>query len=130
MKIDRRNMKIDRRTFIKNTTIGTAGLAAFGVPGILTGNGRPYPIKRFRPLSRHQRLRLIEMARFGKKRPNRTRQGMVITSHPLATHEAVRVLKEGGNACDAALTASVTQTVVEPHMTAITGVLSMLYFDH
>ena len=122
-------MKIDRRTFIKNTTIGTAGLAAFGVPGILTGNGRPYPIKRFRPLSRHQRLRLIEMARFGKKRPNRTRQGMVITSHPLATHEAVRVLKEGGNACDAALTASVTQTVVEPHMTAITGVLSMLYFD-
>ena len=72
-------MKIDRRTFIKNTTIGTAGLAAFGMPGVLIGNGRPLPIRKFRPLSRHQRLRLIDIARFGKKKPAREEQGMVIT---------------------------------------------------
>jgi gamma-glutamyltranspeptidase/glutathione hydrolase len=57
------------------------------------------------------------------------REAMVITSHPLATHEAVRVLKEGGNACDAICTAALCQTVIEPHMTTITGVFSLLYFD-
>ena len=54
---------------------------------------------------------------------------MVICSHPLATRAGVDVLKAGGNAADAALATSICQTVVEPHMTGITGVLSMLYFD-
>jgi gamma-glutamyltranspeptidase/glutathione hydrolase len=54
---------------------------------------------------------------------------MVVTSHPLATRAATDVLRAGGNACDAALCASVTQTVVEPHMTTLTGVLSMLHFE-
>ena len=51
---------------------------------------------------------------------------MAICSHPLATHEAVEILRRGGNTCDAALCAAITQTVVEPHMTGITGILSML----
>ena len=54
---------------------------------------------------------------------------MAICSHPLATREAVKILRRGGNACDAALCASITQTVIEPHMTGITGVFAMLYFD-
>ena len=54
---------------------------------------------------------------------------MAITSHPLATRAAVDILERGGNACDAALAASITQTVVEPHMTTITGCLSQMYFD-
>ena len=54
---------------------------------------------------------------------------MAICSHPLATRAALNVLKNGGNACDAALCTSATQTVVEPHMTTITGMLSMLYYD-
>jgi gamma-glutamyltranspeptidase/glutathione hydrolase len=69
------------------------------------------------------------MAQFGRKKGASSSKGMVICSHPLATHEAVRILKQGGNACDAALTASITPTVVEPHMTTITGVFSMLYHD-
>ena len=39
------------------------------------------------------------------------------------------MLRDGGNACDAALCAAMTQTVVEPHMTTITGMLSLLYHD-
>ena len=38
-------------------------------------------------------------------------------------------MKKGGNAADAALAACITQTVVEPHMTTITGCLSLLYYD-
>ena len=52
--------------------------------------------------------------------------GMCATSHPLAAQVAVEVLKDGGNAMDAAVAGAVILGICEPHSTGIGGDLFAL----
>lgn len=55
-------------------------------------------------------------------------RGMVATSQPQAAYEAVRVLADGGNAVDAAVTASILLGVLEPMQIGLGGDLMALVY--
>jgi len=123
-------MKYNRRDFIKRAMAGAAATGLGGTGLLWPNNGSNKALSWERDTtSDRERKQLIAEAQFGRKTPAKSKEGMVICSHPLATREAIKVLKSGGNACDAGLCASITQTVIEPHMTGIAGIFSMLYYD-
>lgn len=134
-------MATDRRDFLKlagggavaagvlgATTTAQAASSARRAPAISTSLGTPDGATPG-SVDPEERRRLVGKAVFGPKDAVEGDGGMVICAHPLATRAGTDMLRAGGNAADAALTTAVTQCVVEPHMTGITGVLGMLYFD-
>ena len=55
--------------------------------------------------------------------------GMVASGHPLASQAGVRVLQDGGNAIDAAVTAAGVLAVTKPEANGIGGDMFLLYYD-
>src|SRR5262245_14731876 len=58
-----------------------------------------------------------------------TRRGLVASPHVLASEAALTILREGGNAVDAAIAAAITIAVVYPHMNSIGGDSFWLTYD-
>jgi gamma-glutamyltranspeptidase/glutathione hydrolase len=65
----------------------------------------------------------------GTRSPAVGRHGMIATSQPLASAAGLKVLLDGGNAFDAAITAAAVLAVVEPSMNGIGGDLLAIVWD-
>ncbi|MDQ0217981.1 gamma-glutamyltransferase [Peribacillus cavernae] len=55
--------------------------------------------------------------------------GMVVTAHPIATDIGRKILKDGGNAVDAAIAIQFALNIAEPMMTGIGGSGFMMIYD-
>jgi len=62
-------------------------------------------------------------------RDARGANGAVTAGHPLAAEAGLRVLQDGGNAMDAAITMAGVLAVARPHMNGVGGDMFLLYHD-
>ncbi len=55
--------------------------------------------------------------------------GAVTAGHPLAAEAGLAVLRNGGNAMDAAITMAAVLSVARPHMNGVGGDMFLIYYD-
>jgi gamma-glutamyltranspeptidase / glutathione hydrolase len=119
-----------RREFMGTMATGVALASTGGLAGCVTNpKGSGVQATHGGILSDSKRKQLVGLADFGRKQPVAGKKGVAVSTHPLVTQAALDVISDGGNAVDAIVSASITQSVVEPHMTTLTGVWSMLYYE-
>ncbi len=98
------------RSILRHCFLRLLPLSLLGIPAMLDAQEPPVP---------------TIAGRSAVYAPN----GIIATSQPLATSAGLAVLRNGGNAVDAAVTAAIVLTVTEPHMTGLGGDLFALYWS-
>jgi gamma-glutamyltranspeptidase/glutathione hydrolase len=107
-----------RRTFISLAGATAAG-SFFGAPSVSadrTSSGSPY-LDRERTAERNRDRSTVV-----------ARQGMVCSSHPLATQIGIDLLKAGGNCVDAAIATNAALGLMEPASCGIGGDLFAIFW--
>src|SRR5256885_16216986 len=94
-----------------------ATVAAIGFSSAQAPDARPRPGDR--PAANPHATRSVVMGR----------NGMIATSQLLASAAGLKVLQDGGNAIDAAITAAAVLAVVEPTMNGVGGDLFAIVYD-
>ncbi len=69
------------------------------------------------------------LASVGQKPVIRGKQAVCSSSHPIVTDTMIQIMRNGGNAVDAAIAGCLVQAVVEPHMTNHAGSIAFLYWE-
>lgn len=69
------------------------------------------------------------LATVGPKTVIRDKKAVCSSSQPIVTETMLQVLRDNGNAADAAIAGSLVQAVVEPHMTNHAGSAAILYWE-
>jgi len=64
-----------------------------------------------------------------RRSPILSTRGMVASSQPLATQAGIEILRQGGNAADAAVATAASLNITEPTSTGIGGDMFALYYD-
>src|SRR5690606_17086288 len=75
------------------------------------------------------KINLENLAKRGRHQPVLATNGMAATSQPLATQAGMHILRQGGNAVDAAIAIGAALAVVEPNTNSIGGDAFALIWD-
>lgn len=65
----------------------------------------------------------------GPKQPATGKNAVCASQHPIVTETMLKVMKDGGNAVDAAVAGCIVQATVQQDMTNHTGTVSFLYWE-
>ncbi len=118
---------ITRRDFLRRTALTVGSIvAASALPSVATASTR---VVRANPAASLPPMDLA-FNPYAARSPVTSRRGIVATSTPLAVEAGLLILKNGGNAVDAAIATAIAQTVVEPVSNGIGSDAFALIWDN
>jgi gamma-glutamyltranspeptidase/glutathione hydrolase len=112
-------MTTDRRSFVRNAALG---IASGAMAPTLTAEGAAAKAAAGGDVSRY-------LVNPGPKETVRGLKAAVSTGSSITTETIVKVLRDGGNAVDAAIAGALVQAAIEPHHSNHTGTITLVCYE-